>query len=93
MLLVIGIVVNPLITIITQRLYRQWISTYGCRFLAFFGLKISKDAATNSSRTTGKNRRAMGVDEEGKKGKGQLESIVELEGERSTATGMITKAP
>jgi hypothetical protein len=61
--------------------------------LAFFGLKISKDAATNASRTIGKNRRAMGVDEEGKKGKGQLESIVELEGERSTATGMITKAP
>ena len=28
MLLVIGIVTNPLITIITQRIYRQWIAAY-----------------------------------------------------------------
>uniref|UniRef100_A0A183C333 G_PROTEIN_RECEP_F1_2 domain-containing protein n=1 Tax=Globodera pallida TaxID=36090 RepID=A0A183C333_GLOPA len=36
--LVIGIVVNPLITIITQRLYRHWLARYWWHITAWFGL-------------------------------------------------------
>uniref|UniRef100_A0A914GVP5 G-protein coupled receptors family 1 profile domain-containing protein n=1 Tax=Globodera rostochiensis TaxID=31243 RepID=A0A914GVP5_GLORO len=36
--LVIGIVVNPLITIITQRLYRHWLARYWWHMAAWFGL-------------------------------------------------------